>query len=244
MKKILFVDDEKELHPVILSFFPKENFRVICAADGAEGIQKCRNENFDYVILDFSMPKVDGAKFYQILQDLQETKKVEMPPVIFVSGCMDELRSRNLNLTKCALVDKPFTKEDILTKIQELSEKTKPNVLKPDGRITLNPGDVLCREGEGKASMYFVVSGVLDCRKISGQEEVIIGQVGQGDLVGEISIVNPETNLMTVVAIEKSELVELPREKFLAMVGAQPKWIKLMIENLSKKLQESLKRIS
>jgi CheY-like chemotaxis protein len=65
MKKKLFVNDEKELHPLIQSYFPKESYRTICALDGLEGIQKCRNEDFDLIILDYKMPKMDGLKFYQ-----------------------------------------------------------------------------------------------------------------------------------------------------------------------------------
>lgn len=75
MKKILLIDGEREFHPSIVSLFPKDQFRVISAFDGADGLQKCRNEDFDLIISDYRMPKMDGVKFFQQLRDGQEIKK-------------------------------------------------------------------------------------------------------------------------------------------------------------------------
>src|SRR5690606_3660919 len=120
MKKILFVDDEKELHPLIQSYFPKESYRTICAFDGLEGMQKCRNEDFDLIILDYKMPKMDGLKFYQQLRDIQEAKKVEHTPIIFVSGSIEELKSKQSKWFRCEFLDKPFEKDDLFKKIHVL----------------------------------------------------------------------------------------------------------------------------
>lgn len=238
MKKVLLVEDEKELHPVVQSFFPKEEYRVLCASDGLEGIQKCRNEDFDLVILDYRMPKLDGVKFYQQLRDMQETRKVEVTPVIFISGNIDEVKSKLVRVEKCDFVSKPFTKEELFSKIN------KPAV-KAANKITLLPGDTLFSEGDAGDCMYYVVSGLLQTskRKEAGGFQVI-GKVGPGELIGEMAVLNKDVRALSATAIEKTELIPIPSDKVMAIVEGQPKWIKLMIENLSRRLRDSLKQIS
>jgi CheY-like chemotaxis protein len=239
MKKVLLVDDERDLHPVVLSFFPKEEYRVLCASDGLEGIQKCRNEDFDLVILDYRIPKLDGVKFFQQLRDMQETRKVELTPVIFISGDIDEVKAKVLKAEKCDFVSKPFTKEDILGKIN------KPAAVKVSNKLSLNPGEKLFSAGDPGDCMYYVVSGLLQTTKeLAGGIVHVVGQVGPGELIGEMAILNNDNRILTATAIERTELIPIPSDKVMAIVEGQPKWIKLMIENLCKRLRDSIKQIS
>ena len=238
MKKVLLVDDEKELHPVILSFFPKEDYRVLCASDGLEGIQKCRNEDFDLVILDYRIPKLDGVKFFQQLRDMQEGRKVEPTPVIFISGDIDEVKQKVTKADKVDFIAKPFTKEELFSKIN------RPSV-KASNKFTLNPGEKLFSEGDEADCMFYVVSGLLETSKQrpDGTSHVI-GKVGSGELIGEMAVLNNDNRALTATAIERTEVIPIPSDKVMAIVEGQPKWIKLMIENLSKRLRDSIKQIS
>jgi len=239
MKKVLLVDDEKELHPVIQSFFPKEDYRVMCASDGLEGIQKCRNEDFDLVILDYRIPKLDGVKFFQQLRDMQVSRKVDPTPVIFISGDIDEVKQKTSpKAEKVDFVSKPFTKEDILSKIN------RPSV-KASNKFTLNPGEKLFSEGDSADCMYYVVSGLIETSKQKADGSLhVVGKVGTGELIGEMAVLNHDNRALTAIAMERTELIPIPSDKVMAIVEGQPKWIKLMIENLSKRLRDSLKQIS
>lgn len=238
MKKVLYVDDQKDLHPVIQGFFPKEDYRVLCASDGLEGIQKCRNEDFDLIILDYKLPKLDGIKFYQQLRDIQDSRKAEPTQVIFVSGDIEELKSKLTKPEKCDFVSKPFTKEDIFSKIS----KQKPKV---STKIVLEPGEKLFSEGDSADCMFYVVSGLLVTSKLKANGDVhVIGKVGPGELIGEMAVMTRDVRAITVSAIEKTELIPIPSDKVMSIVEGQPKWIKLMIENLSRRLRESIKQIS
>lgn len=119
MKKILYVDDERELHDVMAEIFPRDQYLLICAGDGLEGLQKCKNETFDFIIADYRMPKLDGAKFYRQLRDIQESIKSEITPVLFLSGSIEDLKSLNINFEKVEFLEKPFSREDILSKMNE-----------------------------------------------------------------------------------------------------------------------------
>jgi len=57
-------------------------------------------------------------------------------------------------------------------------------------------------------------------------------------------VLNNDCRSLTVTAIEKTEVIPIPSDKVMAIVEGQPKWIKLMIENLSRRLRDSIKQIS
>lgn len=237
MKKILFIDDDRELHPTVVQFFPKEEYRVICASDGLEGLHKCRNEDFDYIILDYKMPKLDGLKFYQQLRELQAVRKSEPSPVIFVSENLDEIRAQNIKFEKCEFLPKPFTRDEL---IQKMTKAT----VKIENKIILQPGEKLFDVGDESECMYYVVKGLLEFSKVQDGKTLVIGKVGPGELLGEMSIIMNEKRYLTVTAIEKTEVIGISSEKVMALVNTQPKWIKLMLENLSKRLRDTVKQIS
>lgn len=60
MKKILVVEDEKEMAEVISSQFKEANFEVGVAYDGVEGLDKALRDHPDLILLDIILPKMDG----------------------------------------------------------------------------------------------------------------------------------------------------------------------------------------
>jgi two-component system chemotaxis response regulator CheY len=238
MKKILLVDDDKEIHALVTSYFPKEECRLVLAHDGLEGLQKCRNEDFDYVIVDDKMPKLDGLKFYLQFRDLQEKKKADPTPVIFIAEALDELKTRGVKFEKCDFLSKPFTKDELIQKMLRTNVKV-------ENKIVLNPGEILFREGEEADCMYYVVKGLLGSSRVSPEGKVNqIGTIGPNELLGEMAIIIKDKRVLTITAIERSELIAIPSEKVMAIVNEQPKWIKMMLENLSRRLRDTVKQIS
>jgi len=68
MKKILIVEDEKELLDVIAYQLRKNNFDVVAAVDGAEGFSAAKREHPDLILLDIVMPKMDGMAMLEKLR--------------------------------------------------------------------------------------------------------------------------------------------------------------------------------
>ena len=60
MAKILIVDDEEKIRFVVREYGEFSGHEVAEASDGSKAVVRCREENFDLVILDIMMPKVDG----------------------------------------------------------------------------------------------------------------------------------------------------------------------------------------
>jgi CheY-like chemotaxis protein len=80
---ILVVDDEADVRELIADVLVGRGYEVEMAADGAEALCLCEQARYDLILSDLRMPKMDGAAFYQALQDKYGSA---MPRMIFVTG--------------------------------------------------------------------------------------------------------------------------------------------------------------
>jgi len=104
---ILVVDDEDSIRHLVRSLFTRMSMRVLDAADGLEGIETFRANEPDIraVLLDLSMPFVDGAEACRVMCSIRPGL-----PVIVMSGHSDdEVRDRCHGLPLNAIIRKPFT---------------------------------------------------------------------------------------------------------------------------------------
>ena len=60
MQRILVVDDEKMIRNVIKEYAEFDGFEVTEAEDGMEAVEICRREDFDLIVMDIMMPRLDG----------------------------------------------------------------------------------------------------------------------------------------------------------------------------------------
>jgi len=81
MPSILVIDDEKSIRNVLKDILTNEGYKVDEAADGEEGFKKFSETDFDAVLCDIKMPKIDGIEFLQKAYEL----KPEVP-IIIISG--------------------------------------------------------------------------------------------------------------------------------------------------------------
>lgn len=83
MPKILVIEDEAAIRRVLVKILSEENdtYQVEEAEDGAEGLEKIKNDDFDLIFCDIKMPKMDGVDV------LEATKKIKPEiPIVMISG--------------------------------------------------------------------------------------------------------------------------------------------------------------
>ncbi len=78
MKKILIIEDNKDLNHMLCELFDTESYERRSALDGEEGMEKLNQFNPDLVILDVLLPYIDGR---EILSNIQQ---FQAPPVVIV----------------------------------------------------------------------------------------------------------------------------------------------------------------
>jgi PAS domain S-box-containing protein len=83
MKKILIIEDDTVLRENIAEFIQGENFEVIIAKDGLEGIQQTLQHLPDLILCDIAMPNMNGYDFYKTIQQIKATATI---PLVFLSA--------------------------------------------------------------------------------------------------------------------------------------------------------------
>ncbi len=123
MKKILVVDDEPEIIELVESRLSVNNYQVISAMDGNEGIKKAEKESPDLILMDVMMPKMSGGDALRILKANEKTKDI---PVVFLTGVKsnkeptgEEDKGINVGGQYYPAVGKPFESEKLLLAIEK-----------------------------------------------------------------------------------------------------------------------------
>ena len=81
MPSILIIDDEKSIRKTLNEILSFEGYKIDEASDGEEGLKRFKEKNYDLVLCDIKMPKLDGIEF------LEKAKEVnEEVPIIIISG--------------------------------------------------------------------------------------------------------------------------------------------------------------
>src|SRR5688572_1584986 len=81
MSNILIIDDEKAIRKTLTEILSYEGYKIEEAGDGDEGLKKFRDKNYDVVLCDIKMPKLDGLEFLDKARDANPDV-----PVIMISG--------------------------------------------------------------------------------------------------------------------------------------------------------------
>ena len=117
--KILVVDDEVKLADALGELFRRNKFIADVVYDGEEGYFSAKNGDYDVIILDVMMPKIDG---FEVVRRLRQNKI--NTPVLMLTA-LDEVSSRVKGLD-CGADDyltKPFASEELLARVRALTRR-------------------------------------------------------------------------------------------------------------------------
>jgi DNA-binding response OmpR family regulator len=114
--KLLVVEDERRMLELLRKGLSEEGHTVSCAADGSEGLQMVREHDFDAVILDVMMPKMDGF-------DLAKSMRIEnnYTPVLMLTA-KDSVPDivHGLDLGADDYMTKPFSFDELLLRLRAI----------------------------------------------------------------------------------------------------------------------------
>ena len=105
--------------------------------------------------------------------------------------------------------------------------------------ITLSAGEKLFSEGEAAASMFVITEGRIEVRQGEGASSQAIAELGPGEFIGELSILNNEPRSATCVAIEESVLMVYDADSFERLIETRPTIALRIIKSLAERLRET-----
>ena len=120
MTKILYVEDNPDNVYMLTRRLKKKGFELIIAGDGQEGIDKAIEENPDLILMDLSLPTMDGWTATAKIKDIEQVKDI---PIIALSAhAMPEHRDRALKAGCSDYDTKPVDIKRLLGKIGQYIE--------------------------------------------------------------------------------------------------------------------------
>ncbi|MBQ8503243.1 MAG: response regulator transcription factor [Clostridia bacterium] len=134
--RLLLAEDEKELSKALCAILKHNNFSVDAVYDGQDAFDYGLDENYDGIILDIMMPKMNGL---EVLKKLRENG-VSTPVLILTAKSEIEDKILGLDTGADDYLTKPFAMGELLARVRALTRRKaefSPNVLS-FGNITLN----------------------------------------------------------------------------------------------------------
>lgn len=104
-------------------------------------------------------------------------------------------------------------------------------------------GELLMKVGDAAEQIYILKKGRLQAFHLNEHDQkVILGEIIPGEFVGEMAYFNSEPRSASVIALEDSELVEIPLKTFDRVIYQKPAWAMKLIETLSKRLKKYIEK--
>ena len=177
--KILVVEDDRRIADILAEILRDQHYIVEVAEDGQKGLNFAQATQYDLILLDLMLPKIDGLTLCQRLRQTGDQTLILM------------LTSRDTSLDKVAGLDvgaddyvvKPFDPPELLARIRALvrrGKSTTPNVMEWE-RLTLDPSQCEVRYGEQLLKLTPKEYGLLELFLRSGDRvlsyDVILEQL-------------------------------------------------------------------
>jgi DNA-binding response OmpR family regulator len=117
-KKVLIVEDEKDILQLVKLYLEKEGYRTVTASTGSEGLAQVRTEKPDLVVLDLMLPEIDGLEICKRLRSAPDTA---MLPIIMLTAKAEESDTIiGLELGADDYVTKPFSPKTLVARVKAL----------------------------------------------------------------------------------------------------------------------------
>ena len=122
--QILVCDDEQLIREVIKEYLILEGYNVTEAEDGTTAVELVKSNNYDLIIMDIMMPKMDG---YQAVKEIKSQKDI---PVLMLSARAEEFdKLLGFELGIDDYVTKPFSPKEVVARIKAITKRKEKNAI-------------------------------------------------------------------------------------------------------------------
>lgn len=153
---LLLIEDDLDLRKIIKDYLSKEGYHVLCASDGAEGIQLAMMEQPTLILLDLMLPKVDG---FEVCRQIR-TKS--LAPIIIISAKNSDMdKMLSLGIGADDYLTKPFSIMELGARVKSQIRRytsfstpvTETKKIYRFGEVEINPSAFQVKIGEQKIEL-------------------------------------------------------------------------------------------
>ncbi len=121
MKKVLVVDDEQMIRELLKEYLDMEGYQTELAIDGKDAVDKVKTTDYDLIIMDIMMPRMDG------ISAVREIRKTNSVPIIMLSARSEEYdKLFGFEVGIDDYVTKPFSAKEVMARVRAIFARTKP----------------------------------------------------------------------------------------------------------------------
>jgi CheY-like chemotaxis protein len=268
-RTILIIDDHNDIRENTAEILSLGGYRTLTAENGRKGIEVALAEKPDLIVCDIMMPELDG---YGVLHLLRKNPETEEIPLIFLTAKAErsDLR-KGMEMGADDYVTKPFEELELMNAIESrlhkydvlhkkyaasgkgLSELA--NDLRASGMLQFelenynselySKKQVIYAEGKRPRFLYYVVKGkVKGFKTHEDGKEYITDLYSDGDFIGYPALIEEKNYDDTTVALEETEIIQIPREDFQQMIFSDitvaTKFIRITTQNVKEKEERLL----
>ena len=267
MKKILLIEDNKDVRENTAEILELANYKVLAADNGKIGVEIALKEKPDLIICDIMMPVLDGYGVLHMLGKQAETAGIQF---IFLTAKTERTDIRKgMEMGADDYLTKPFDDIELLNDIetrfrkQDLIRKDVANntegisgffdsasqlKLISDDRETApyKKKSFIYNEAHRPVYLFYLISGkVKTYRTHEDGKELITGMYKDGDFFGYIPLLEEGTYKDTAQVMENAEVMMIPKNDFLQLVNSNAdisqKFIKILANNVSERETQLIK---
>jgi CRP-like cAMP-binding protein/CheY-like chemotaxis protein len=269
MKKILLIEDNKDMRENTAEILELANYKVTAAKNGKEGVEHALKDKPDLIVCDIMMPVLDG---YGVLHMLAKNDETAGIPFIFLTAKAERTDFRKgMEMGADDYVTKPFDDIELLNAIE--SRLKKSEIMKKEFSRDVNglnefissakglddlkklseehdvhrykKKEIIYDEGNYPKGIYFINKGkVKTYRTHELGKELITGLYKEGDFFGYLALLEDEKYADSATALDDSEIYLIPKEDFFSLIyknaEVSRKFIRMLSDNLQEKEEQLL----
>jgi DNA-binding response OmpR family regulator len=209
ISRLLIIEDNRNIQELLRINFTQEDFWIIQAFDGEDGLDKAKQLHPDLIILDINLPKMKGTEVCKVLKNNNDTKQI---PVIMLTVRKDEVdRILGFEIGADDYVTKPFSIRELILRVKAVLHRNKQEPTK----VRIKAGDVFLDESSfevfvGKKSVSLTAMEFKLLRYFLLNKERVLSR---NTLLNNVWGYNSDIDTRTVDAHIKSLRKKLPTKK-------------------------------
>jgi len=239
MKKILVIEDNKDILENIAEILELSNYDTVTALNGKTGVEQALKTKPDLILCDIMMPELDG---YGVLHMVQQNPDLEQTPFIFLTAKTEQSEVRKgMSLGADDYITKPFDPTDLLNTIEKrlrkaelIKKKISQGIEGVNEIISFISGEEVLRkfiegrhvdkykkgqrifsEGNHPLRLYYVQKGKVKVFKTNdGGKELILKIVNEGEFFGYVALLENAMYKEFADALEDCEIIGVPKSEF------------------------------
>jgi CRP-like cAMP-binding protein len=265
MQKILLVGNLQLLQENIGELLLLNNYAVVLAANGREGITKAKEQHPDMILCEMNMSGIDGLG---VLTTIRKDPLLEKVPVIFLADKYNaRLFRAAMNQGADDYLIPPFSNNDLLLTIENRLQRYRHQTAlttplhSPEtdhdlkrmiraftenrNTMRLAPQEAVYKEGGTPRYLYYILQGKVKTIKTHEDgKDLVIGLYKRGDFFGYVALLEETPYKATALVMEEAEIAMIPREDAEEIFNRTPyivtRFIRMLAHNLTEKEERLL----